>query len=324
MKESPIKNRIKKTVMLSDICSAEHYMKSGQYERILKNITFNVLSGETVGIAAKDKGEAKLLLEIIANIKPYYSGKCVLDEKGMMQKKRLILPHLFYIDTPNMLYDNMIVLEFLMFASENSALPPIQRQKKFLNMLVEFGLEHIALSRISLLQDEDKLLIELIVAACSDSTLVIFNVMDYKFSYNQAQTIRKICSLINAEGSVVIGTNEPKIIGICCDKAAYIYDGTIKFFGTVDDLCMQWDKVLYLISDIDPTATADKLSRAYSGYKYVIQENSVLVYNYSDSNLIHSEFLKMLFEIGILPDNIKLNKGRVENSFEELNRQNDL
>lgn len=322
--EAPGKSLIKKTVMLSDICSAEHYCKSGEYERILKNISFDVLTGESVGIAAKDKYEARLLLEIIANVRPYYSGRCVLDEKGMMQKKRLILPHLFYIDTPNMLYNNMIVLEFLVFASEVSSETPAARQKKFLNLLIDIGLEHIALSLISTLSDEDKLLIELLASAYSDSTLVIFNVMDYTFSVEQAQTIKKICSLINSKGSVIIGTNEPKIIGVCCDKVAYILDGKIKFFGTVDDLCSEWDKVLYLISDIYPSQAAEKLQKAYGEYTYIAQEKSVLVYNYSGSKLPHSEFLRILFENGILPDNIKLNKGRVENSFEELKRQNGI
>jgi len=323
-REVQINSQIKKTVMLTDICSSEHYCKSGQYERILKNITFNVLTGESVGIAAKEMNEAKLLLEIIANVKPYYSGKCVLDEKGMMQKKRLILPHLFYIDTPNMLYDNMIVLEFLMFASTHSLESPVEKQRKYLEMLVEFGLENIAFSRISMLSDTDKLIIELLVAAHSDSTLVIFNVLEYEFSNNQVQTIKKICSLINAKGSIIIGTNEPKIIGVCCDKVAYILDGTIKFYGTVDDLCSEWDKVLYLISDMHPEEVADKLRAACGNYTYVTNGKSVLVYNYSGSNLAHSEFLGILFDNGILPDNIKLNKGRVENSFEELNKQNGL
>ena len=223
-----------------------------------------------------------------------------------------------------MLYNNMIVLEFLVFVSEVSGELPAVRQQKFLNILIDIGLEHIALSQISSLSDENKLLIELLVAAYSDSTLVIFNVMDYTFSVGQAQTIKKLCSLINSKGSVIIGTNEPKIIGVCCDKVAYILEGKIKFFGTVDDLCSEWDKVLYLISDIYPLQAAEKLQKAYGEYTYIAQDNSVLVYNYSDSKLPHSEFLRILFDNGILPDNIKLNKGRVENSFEELKRQNDI
>lgn len=324
IKEEHINSTVKKTVMLSDICSAEHYSKSGQFERILSNISFDVLSGESVGIAAKDKNEAKLLLEIIANVRPYYSGKCVLDEKGMMQKKRLILPHLFYIDTPNMLYDNMTVLEFLMFASGHAKESNVHRQRKFLDMLIEIGLEHIALSRISALSDAEKLIIEMVIAAQSSSTLLVFNVLNYEFSYSQARTIRKICSIIKTKGSIIIGTNEPKLIGVCCDKVAYILDGKIKFFGTVDDLCNEWDKVLYLITDNHPAEVAALLRKVCGKYTYVTHDNTILVYNYSGSKLRHSAFLGILFDNGISPDNIKLNKGRVENSFEELNKQHDI
>lgn len=315
---------IKRTVKLSDICSAEHYIKSGTYERILSDISFDVMTGESVGIAAKEMNEAKLLLEIVANVRPYYSGKCVLDEKGMMQKKRLIQPHLFYIDTPNMLYDNMTVLEFLMFASERAKQSPVHRQRKFLDMLIEIDLEHIALSPISTLSDPEKLIIEMVIAAQSSSTLIIFNVLNYAFSYRQARTIKKICGIIKTKGSVIIGTNEPKLIGICCDKVVYILDGKMKFFGTVDDLCNTWDKVLYLITDNHPLEVAVLLRKVCSKYTYVTYGNSILVYNYTETKLKHSEFLGILFDNGISPDNIKLNKGRVENSFEELIRHNDL
>jgi ABC-2 type transport system ATP-binding protein len=323
-KENRSDTQIKRTVMLSDICSAEHYLKSGVYERILSDITFDVLSGESVGIAAQEMNEAKLLMEIIANVRPYYSGKCVLDEKGMMQKKRLILPHLFYIDTPNMLYNNMTVLEFLMFASEHAKQSHVHRQRKFLDMLIELGMDSIALSQISSLTDSDKMIIELIIAAQSSSTLIIFNALDYSFTYSQARTIKKICSIIKTKGSIIIGTNEPKLIGICCDKVAYILEGKIRFFGTVEDLCNQWDKVLYLITANHPVEIAVLLRKVCKKYTYVTNGNSVLVYNYTDTRLKHSEFLGILFDNGISPDNIKLNKGRVENSFEELIRHNDL
>ncbi len=317
-------NQIKKAVMMSDICSAEHYFRSGELDRILKNISFEVLMGEAVGITAKVKQEARLLLEILANVRPYYSGKCVLAEKGMMQKKRLILPHLFYIDTPNMLYDNMTVLEFLVFVTSYSGISLKNRQKKHLDTLIEYGLDYIALSQIADLSDTEKLIIELLAAADSNSTLVVFNVLEYDFTDSQVRSIMKICSYIKERGSIVIGTNQPKLIGVCCDKVAYVLEGSIHFFGSVADLCRTWDKVLYLISDSNPKAVAETLAKSYSNYTYVTHGNSILVYNYSDSRLTDSEFLRILFENGISPDNIKINKGRVENSLEELNRLHDL
>lgn len=315
---------IKRAVVLTDICSAEHYHKDGEFERILTNISMEVHYGESVGIASNEKNDAKLLLEIIANVRPYYSGKCVLDEKGMMRKKKLILPHLFYIDTPNMLYNNMTVLEFLMFASEHAKQTHVHRQRKFLDMLVEIGISQIALSKISDLSDAEKLIVEMVIAAQSSSTIIVLNVLNYTFSNSEAKTMRRLCNIMKTKGSIIIGTDQPKLIGICCDKVAYILNGQVEYFGSVDDLCNKWDKVLYLITDHHPLEVATRLRKCCSQYTYVTQDDGVLVYNYSGSTLRHSEFLGILFENGISPDNIKLNKGRVENSFEELIRNHDI
>lgn len=316
--------KIRSAVQMIDICSSEHYCKDNKLKRVLNNISLNVLVGECVGIAAKEDDEAKLLLEILANVRPYFSGKCILAEKGMMQKKRVILPHLFYIDTPNMLFDNMTVLEFLMFATDHSGISTVKRQRMYLDSLIDYGLEYVVLTQIALLSDEEKLIIELIVSSLSNSELVVFNVLAYEFSDRQVTTISKICKDIKGNGSIVIGTNEAKLIGVCCDKVAYVLGGTIEYFGSVDSLCKSWDKVLYRITDNQPTEVAGKLQEIYSEYSYTVAGNSILVYNHSKNRISDTEFVSKLFENGISPNNIKINKGRVANSFEELDKKHDL
>ena len=190
--------------------------------------------------------------------------------------------------------------------------------------LIHFGLEPIALKLISSIEDTDKIIVELIAASYSDSTLVVLNALDYVFSTEQIRTIEKICDIIQTRGSVVIGTTQAKFIGICCDKVAFIIDGTIEYFGLVSDLCKAWDKVLYLITDRKAEHVAELLREAHGAYTYVVNGNNVLVFNYSEDSISDEEFIKILFRQGVKPDNIKINKGRVENSFEELRRLNDL
>lgn len=315
---------VKKTVLLNEVCSAELHVRDEITERVLRDISLEVLMGEVVGIAAEETDEARLLLEIIASVRPYYSGKCILAEIGMMQKKRVILPFLFYIDTPNMLYDNMTVLEYIVFATMHSDILPKKRQRNILEDLIHFGMEPIAFKLISSIEDTDKIIVELIAASYSDSTLVVLNALDYVFSTEQIRTIEKICAIIRTRGSVVIGTTQAKFIGICCDKVAFIIDGKIEYFGLVSDLCKSWDKVLYLITDRKAEHVAELLREAYEAYTYVVSGDNVLVFNYSDDSISDEEFIKILFRQGVKPDNIKINKGRVENSFEELRRLNDL
>lgn len=45
------------------------------------------LEGEVWAILGTSAFEVRLLLEIIANARPYKDGRCVLAQKGMMRKK---------------------------------------------------------------------------------------------------------------------------------------------------------------------------------------------------------------------------------------------
>lgn len=314
------KEDIKKAVTLSNICSSEHYVRDGDVQRLIENLSLEVFVGEGVGVSSQNPTEARLLMEIIANIRPYYSGRCVLAEKGMMQKKRCILPHVFYIDTSDMVYNNMSVLEFLIFATEHQNIDTVSRQKHFLNLLIEMDYETLAFSRISSLSETEKILIEMIVAAESQSLLVILNALDYLFSIKEIHALNVLFKSIKELGSVMIGTTQASLIGICCEKAVFIIDGQIQFFGSVSDLCKSWDKVLYRISDEDPDRIVTKLSETYDEYTYRIDGSSILVYNYTENALSDAEFMRIILENDIRPDNIKINKGRVGNSFEELRR----
>lgn len=318
------KENIKKAVTLSNICSSEHYVRNGNMQRLIENISLEVFVGEGVGVSAQNPVEARLLMEIIANIRPYYSGRCVLAEKGMMQKKRYILPHLFYIDTPSMVYNNMSVLEFLLFATDPQKTDTITRQKRFLKMLIDMDYESIAFSRISSLSETERILIEMIIAAESKSTLVILNALDFVFSIKEIRALDTLFNIVKEHGSVIIGTTQASLIGISCEKVAFIIDGQIQFFGSVSDLCKSWDKVLYLINDPEPDKTAKKLSETYSEYTYIVDGSNILVYNYTDHPLSDADYLRLILDNGIRPDNIKINKGRVGNSFEELSRMHGL
>ncbi len=119
--------------------------------------------------------EIKLLLEIMANIKPYHGGRCVLVERGMMRSKRIILEHVFYIGDSTMLYDNMNVLEFLMFATAKQKIKPACRQEQLFEFLIGIGLGHISLTPIKMLPGEEKAIIILLVAVYSESVMIVFN-----------------------------------------------------------------------------------------------------------------------------------------------------
>ena len=150
-KRSALKfDRVETVLFMEGLSSREYFYAEGQKpRRVLKDINLTFRRPEAWAVYGRSFYEIKLLLEIMANIKPYHDGKCVLVERGMMRNKRVILEHVFYIGAPTMLYDNMNVLEYLMFATARKGFSPVYRQAQLFELLIDTGLGHISLTAVS-------------------------------------------------------------------------------------------------------------------------------------------------------------------------------
>ena len=128
-------------VLMEHVGSMEYYQSPQQDpKQVFSDINFEALEGEVWAILGTSAFEVRLLLEIIANARPYKDGRCVLAQKGMMRKKRTILPHVYYIGSTNMLFTNMNVLEYLMYITAREQGDAAVRQKRILEK--NHGTEH--------------------------------------------------------------------------------------------------------------------------------------------------------------------------------------
>ncbi|MEL7657100.1 MAG: hypothetical protein AAGU75_14480, partial [Bacillota bacterium] len=157
---------LQRVVLMENLSSAEYLLREGESpQRVLKDINLQINKAEIWGIIGTSGFEIKLLLEIMANIRPYESGRCVLIERGMMRLKRVILKHIFYIGNSDMLYNTMNVLEFLMLATAKWKIDVVERQEQIFELIIKVGLGHLSLTSIGLLTREEKAVVTLVAAA---------------------------------------------------------------------------------------------------------------------------------------------------------------
>lgn len=306
-------------IVLEKVSSAEHIMRPDRTERALANITFSVRLGQTCGVWANDPYRSQLLLEIVANVKPYYSGRCRLVQWGMMQKKRTILPHLFFIDSPGMLYDNMTVLEFLMFATAQSEIPTVMRQKQILESLVKIGLDYISLSAISYLTPAERTLITLLAASFSSCDVIVFSAAKVHFEPDLIKPLSAICGHIrNRNKALLLGTLQPELIDAACTHAVAIKGSTVAFAGSLAELYSQHDKVLYLFSHDNPEAFQEELARIYPHYRYACREGKVLVYSQEGCLITDKDFISRLLANSASFHSMEINSGKAAYAFEDL------
>lgn len=318
---------VENVVKMENISSNEFFVtKNFEPKRVLENVSLLIKRKQVVAISGPSTFEIKLLLEIMANVKPYFSGRCVLIERGMMRLKRIILPHVFYIGTSEMIYKNMNVLEFLMFATAKSGLNEVERQDQVFESLINVGLGNISLSPISMLTREERVVIALLVSAYSKSNLIIVNLPQYVYDERLIGAIKKISDFIVRKGkTLVIGTQSCSLIQEACTDVVYISDGNVIYHGEVEKFQKTFDRIAFYIEDSNILEIYNKLAPLLPEYYLKIIDNSTMtISNYLDDEQDATLLYNKLIEAGITPESVRINSKTVQNAYEEMMRRYDL
>ena len=313
-------------VLMESVASSERFLVGGEKpRRVLDNISLLIRSAETWGINGTSLFEIKLLLEIMANIRPYDKGKCVLIERGMMRRKRVILKHVFYIGSSEMLYNNMNVLEFLMFATAKSKINRVELQEQIFELIIAIGLGHLSLTPNYMLTKEEKAVITLIAAAYSDSQMIVFNLPEYVWDEVLIDAISKITRFIREKRkTLILASQNCLLIERACSHTAITRKGELIYSGTVEDFRLNFDKVEVTIRDKAAESMVEKLATLLASYQLDSKGDSLIISRKTSEASDHSSIYKKIIESGLTPNSIEINPKTVQNAYEELMRQHDL
>jgi ABC-2 type transport system ATP-binding protein len=317
--------RVMTTVFMEHLSSEEILVRENQEpRRILQDISLLFQSGQTWAVSGGAAFELSLLLEIMANIKPYGGGRCVLTERGMMRRKRIVLPHVFYIGSTDMLYENMTVLELLMLAMRARKTNLLLLQDALLELLVAVGCGHISLTPVKLLNDAEKAAVTLTAACLSDSLLIVLNLPELVFDDALRNALEKLSHKARSDGkTLVIGTNDDRLVEAACSHTVFISDGAVLFSGAVEDLRRHYDPVELMVRGDQLEQLARRLTILPAGYSLELREGVLLILNRgapTPDGFLHELILKT----GIIPEAIEVNPRTVKNAYEELRHRHAL
>lgn len=312
-----------KTLVRMERLRAAEYLIYDEQEprRVLENIWLRIKTGQTWGIYALTLYEAALLLKIMANTHPYEDGCCVLSERGMMRKKRVILPHVFYIGSTEMMYDNMTVLEYLMFATAKEKTKPAARQERLFEWLIACGLGDLSLSEIRWLDPEEKAIVILMGAACSQSSIVVFNLPQLEFGESLRRAFTAISSHMREDGkALIISTKDESLIQSACTHIAFLANGRIIFQGTVEGLRAHFDAYTVCIEADD--VSEKRLREAHNEYR--IDKKKDGLYISGRKGQTPQDIFREILDKGIVPLTMKIHQKTVKIALEELVNRHDL
>ncbi|AFL99164.1 MULTISPECIES: hypothetical protein [Desulfitobacterium] len=315
-----------KVVLMENLSSAEYLLREGEsLQQVLKDINLQINRAEIWGIIGTSCFEIKLLLEIMANIRPYESGRCVLVERGMMRLKRVILKHVFYIGNSDMLYNTMNVLEFLMLATAKWKINAVERQEQIFELIIKIGLGHLSLTTIGLLTKEEKAVVTLVAAAYSDAQMIVFNLPEYEFDSILIEVIANMADFIKELGkTLVVATPICPLIEKACTHIAVLAEGRLIHQGLVQDFRDQYDKVEMILRDEDLAGVKEALRAILPNHQLVVEHDRLLIKGETSLRSDLEVIYKRIIDSGYFPQSIEKNSKTVEYALEELMRQYDL
>ncbi len=311
-------------VSMAGVSSAEGIVREGgEPRRVLSDITLRVERAQSWGITARTAYEIRLLLEIIGNIRPYDGGKCVLAERGMLRRKRVIQPHVFYIGGTDMLYGSMNVLEFLMFATARLREEKLSMQENLFEFLIAIGLSDISLTAVKWLSAEEKAVVTLIAAAYSASAMIVFNLPEAAFDARLRSAIAQTATLIMRRGkALILGTLDCALIDEACTHTAFIADGRMLYQGTAEALKQEYDRCVLILDDADIEDLRRKLDAVLDGSGLSAKDGCLRVTASDDAQT--PALYRRIAEAGVLPHAIRMHEKTVNYAYEELVRRHDL
>ena len=307
-------------VQASEITSSELYRyPHGTEEAVLRNVSFDVKKGESWAIIGEEAYELELLLQIVANVRPYGSGRCALVERGMMRQKRRVLPHVFYIAGGDTLPINLNTLEYLMYVTARNGIPDRKRQVFILETLLKSDLYYLTLVPIKFLSAAERAVVCLLSAALGNALLVVFSVPRLSFTKRLSQGIRYITDMVNKrDGAVLMATSDCDMAQAACSHAAFMVNGELVQSGPVEMLMNALDCRAFILISKEPESLAESIRTQTQGLEAYVFQNEVHVYVRTGEVLTQAAMMYILLTAGITVESITTSRRTLRNAYREV------
>lgn len=272
-------------------------MPDGQRRRVIQNATMDVAQGECTAIIGTEPFEMQVLLEIVGNIKPYESGRCKLVGLGMMQRKRVILSHVNYVNEQKLVCDHLQGLSWLMFSSRYRIKSDRERQIYWLERLMELHLCELCFQHVRDMTPTQRMFMSLLLSLETDAVLVLADFSHVTVPSEYFGCAEKLFNQFIQRGKTVLfATAQCELAQCTATHAAFLVDGVIYAHDEVGAISDKYDHRLFILQTDQQQAASMAISTHYPGIRCESGVGGVSLYGL-ESPRMH-EVLRALDEQG--------------------------
>lgn len=193
----------------------------------LKGISFEIKSGEIVGILGPNGAGKSTTLRILTSYLSPTSGDAIIDGKSILDKDIEIKKIIGYLPESAPLYNDMCVFYYLVYMADIQELDRNKLSER-LNYVVEAcSLKDVISKPIGELSKGYKQRVGLAGAIIHDPKILILDEPTNGLDPNQIVEIRELIKELGKEKTVLISTHILSEVEATCSRAIIINKGTI-------------------------------------------------------------------------------------------------
>ena len=193
----------------------------------LKGVSFEIKSGEIVGILGPNGAGKSTTLRILTCYLSPTSGNAIIDGKSILNNEREVKKVIGYLPESAPLYDDMSVFDYLVYMAEIQELERSRLSERLHYVVDACNLKDVISKSIGELSKGYKQRVGIAGAIIHDPKILILDEPTNGLDPNQIVEIRELIKELGKEKTVLISTHILSEVEATCSRAIIINQGNV-------------------------------------------------------------------------------------------------
>jgi ABC-2 type transport system ATP-binding protein len=293
----------------------------------VKDISFEVKTGEIVGFLGPNGAGKTTTMKLITTYLSQNSGKIFVDGIDTETDALAVRKKIGYLPEQNPLYSDMNVIDYLKYAAELQSIEKSTISDSVKRMVKVCGLEDVKHKDIGELSKGFRQRVGLAQAMIHNPEVLLLDEPTSGLDPNQIIEIRKLIKDLGKQKTVILSTHILQEVQATCDRVIIINNGEIVADGTTDSLQrkFQGQLVISITLKKDPKAGREKIIsmlESVNGVEKVkMMSDDSDVWNIDISAGKGSDVRDAIFKKVVSNDMVLLDLHQEETSLEDIFRK---
>ena len=235
--------------------------------RGVQNVSFQIESGEIVGLVGLNGAGKTTIMKILAGYMPPTGGEANIDGISMIDNPREASKKIGFLTEIPALYDEMVVEEFLMFLAGIRGIKKKERKEHIDGIMKKCIIADVSQRLIRNLSKGYRQRVGFAQALVGSPSVLIFDEPTAGLDPKQTTEVRTLIKKLSENHTIIISSHILTEISAICEKVIIINEGELVLDRQISELSNK-DKDNLLLR---VRADFDKIQSILSGIKGVLE-----------------------------------------------------